>query len=92
MDFKYNLKKAIADTAQTVAQKTGELVECSKTKYSIYDLNNEIEKVYTDLGRKIYECYKEDEDASEFVSEKCAEIDSLNEKLDILKEKCDSGQ
>ncbi len=87
MEFKENVKKAVTDTAQTVMKKTGEFVENSKTKYSIFDLNNEIERVYKEIGEKIYQGYKNDEDISEFVKEKCAEIDELSKKVDILKQK-----
>ena len=85
MEFKENVKKAVTDTAQTVMKKTGEFVENSKTKYSIFDLNNEIERVYKEIGEKIYQGYKNDEDISEFVKEKCAEIDELSKKSGYTK-------
>ena len=87
MDFMDNVKKAITDTAKIAAQKTGEFVENSKTKYSIYDLKNEIEKIYTEIGAAVYTGRKEDNDISEFVEKKCDEIDVLAEKMDILKKK-----
>ena len=54
MDFLSNVKKAFKDTSKTVVQKTEELVETSKTKYSIYDVKNDIEAIYTEIGREIY--------------------------------------
>ena len=45
MNFFENLKKAAGKGFNAVAKKTGEIVEDSKTKYSIFDLKNEIEKV-----------------------------------------------
>ena len=44
MDFWTNCKKIFMDTAQTVAKKTEEVVETSKTKYSIYDAKNDIQR------------------------------------------------
>ncbi len=85
MDFLSNVKKLFADTGKTVAKKTGELVETSKTKYGIYDVKNDIEKVYTEIGREIYAAYKEDRNAADFIEEKCAEIDVLVEKMETLK-------
>lgn len=87
MDFIENLKKAVTDTAQTAVKKTGKFVEDSKTKYSIYDLKNDIEKIYTEIGSEVYRSYKADENISEFIESKCAEIDSLNEKIEELKNK-----
>ena len=89
MDFLSNVKKLFVDTTKTVAKKTGELVEDSKTKYSIYDAKNDIEKVYTDIGREIYAGYKEDRNVAEFIEEKCKEIDVLVEKMETLKDKLD---
>ncbi len=87
MDFLSNVKKMFTDTTKTVAKKTGELVETSKTKYSIYDAKNDIEKIYTDIGREIYAGYKEDRNVAEFIEEKCKEIDALVEKMETLKDK-----
>ena len=87
MDFMENLKKAVTDTAQTAVKKTEKFVEDSKTKYSIYDLKNDIEKIYTEIGSEVYRSYKADENISDFIESKCAEIDSLNEKIEELKNK-----
>ncbi len=89
MDFMENLKKAAADTAQTVAKKTGRFVENSKTKYSIFDLKNEIEKIYTEIGGQVYKSYKSDENIAEYIENKCAEIDLLNRKIEELQGKLD---
>ena len=87
MKFVENLKKAAENTFSKVATKTGEIVEDSKTKYSIFDLNNDIEKIYTELGKEIYRGYKADENVSEFIEAKCAEIDKINAEIELLKQK-----
>ncbi len=89
MNIMDNLKNAITDTANVAVQKTGRFVEKSKTKYSIYDLKNEIEKIYTQLGEEVYKSYKSDESIADFVENKCAEIDVLNGKIAELKGKLD---
>jgi len=86
MDFLTNLKKAAADTGKTVVEKTNKFIKVSKTKYNIYDAKNDIEKIYTDMGREIYLGYKEDKNVAEFIEEKCQEIDALIEKMETLKE------
>lgn len=85
MDFLSNVKRFFKDTGKTVAKKTGELVETSKTKYSIYDAKNDIEKIYTEIGREIYAAYRDDRNAADFIEEKCNEIDTLVEKMETLK-------
>ncbi len=87
MNFFENLKKAVTDTAEVAVKKTGDLVETSKTKYSIYDLKNEIEKIYAEIGKAVYNGYKEDINISDVLEKKCLEIDDLVSKMDILKQK-----
>ena len=89
MKFFENLKKAVIDTAEVAAKKTGDLLETSKTKYSIYDLKNEIEKIYTEIGEAVYRAYKEDVNISELLEKKCSEIDVLASEIDALKQKLD---
>lgn len=91
MNFWENLKRAASDTAQTAVRKTGDIVETSKTKYSVFDLKNEIEKRYAEIGKEVYECFKDDRNNSEFIEEKCAEIRELHEKMDILKQKLEKN-
>ncbi|MBQ9757383.1 MAG: hypothetical protein IJW15_03065 [Clostridia bacterium] len=86
MNFLTNLKKAAKDAGVTVAKKTNEIIKVSKTKYNIYDAKNDIEKIYTDMGREIYLGYKEDKNVAEFIEEKCQEIDALIAKMESLKE------
>ncbi len=89
MKFFENVKIAAEKTVSTVAKKTGEIVEDSKTKYSIFDLNNEIEKIYSEMGKEIYLAYKEDRNAAEFIEEKCTAIDELQAEIDALRSKLD---
>lgn len=87
MKFVENLKKAAENTFHTVTKKTGEFVEDSKTKYSIFDLKNEIEKVYAEIGKEIYLASKEDRNVADFIENKCAEIDKLNAEIEELQKK-----
>ncbi len=89
MKFFENARIAAEKTFNTVAKKTGEIVEDSKTKYSIFDLNNEIGKIYGEMGKEIYAAYKEDRNAAEFIEEKCKLIDELQAQIDELRSKLD---
>ena len=89
MKFWENLKTAAGKTVNTVVKKTGEVVEDSKVKYAIFDLKNEIEKTYAEIGKEIYLGYKEDRSVAEFIEEKCATIDKFNEEISELQSKLD---
>ncbi len=86
MDFLTNLKRMFMGTTRTVAQKTGEIVETTKVKYSIFDAKGEIEQIYTDMGREIYKGYAEGYSVADYIEEKCYKIDELREKMEALKE------
>ena len=90
MDFN-DVKKVVSDTAQKVVQKSGEAVEFGKIKYKIYDLQNENNKLFTQIGQDVYESYKCDVSAADIadkcdiIDEKKAEIEDLQAKLVELK-------
>lgn len=92
MDFFEQVKNKTVDVAQTVAQKSGEVVEISKIKYAIFDLNNDIKKLYSEIGKLVYLEAGDSTEYSEGVLMKCeiirakkAKIASLNAKAERVK-------
>ncbi len=86
MDFFENVKSAVGNAAQTVVKKSGEVVEYSKIKYSMFDTSNGIKNLYAQIGEAIYKSYKNDTPIDDSVKEKCAEIDKLSEQLEVYAE------
>ena len=84
MDFVENVKTAVTNTAQTVVKKSNELVELSKQKYAVYDLKNDIKKLYAEIGQLIYEGLHNGEEMSEEVRIKCEIIDAKKAKISAL--------
>ncbi len=87
MDFLNQVKKTATDVAQKVAQKSTELVEVSKIKYEIYDLNNDVKKLYTEIGKLVYAKLKDSETLPEDVQMKCEIIEAKLAAIDALKSK-----
>lgn len=85
MDFVENVKDVISNAAQTVAEKSGEILEKSKVQYSIFDLNNDIKKLYTEIGRLAYQTFKTDDDNSDEIKMKCEIISAKLAKIEVLK-------
>ena len=54
MDFLENVMSAVGSAAQTVVKKSGEVVEYSKLKYSMFDLSNSIKNLYSQIGEAVY--------------------------------------
>lgn len=77
-------------TAETIASKTGEVVDHAATKLKIKGLELRKDEQYETLGRLVYRSLRTGEDTEEERNQAVAEIDALNEKITALKEKCSS--
>lgn len=91
-DFFGNLKKNLTETAEKVAKKTGEVadvvakktedvVEVTKIKNQIRTMERNNERDLTDIGKMIYESYKNGEEVDEKFAELCAAIKEREEEL-----------
>lgn len=87
MEFFEQVKKTATDVAQKVAQKSNEVLEVSKIKYEVYDLNADIKKLYTEIGKQVYAQMKGVENLPEEVSMKCEIIEAKLAKIEALKQK-----
>lgn len=84
MDYFESLKKTTADVTYKAVKTTEKLVEVSKLKYRIYDINMQIEKIQARIGNEVYTSYVEEREISGSVDEMCRKIDELKEKVEIL--------
>lgn len=87
MDFLEQLKKTAADVAQTVAEKSNEVVEVSKIKYAIHDLSGDVKKLYLELGKLAYEELKESSALTDDMQIKCEIIEAKLAKIDAMRKK-----
>ena len=87
MDFFEQVKKTASDVAQVVTQKSNEVLEISKIKYAIHDLNSDIKKLYIELGKLTYEELKGNSALSDDMQIKCEIIDAKRAKIAALKKK-----
>ncbi|MCI8597206.1 MAG: hypothetical protein HFJ10_02010 [Lachnospiraceae bacterium] len=88
-----DLGRAISSAADTIGRKTGELVEITRLKNQIYNLERGIKKDYTDLGKMIYERYMSTGTTEESLLPICEEIaqkeiliQQYGNEIDSLKE------
>ena len=80
--------KTATDTYNTVADKSGKAIEDAKLKLSIAEKEDEIEEIYKEMGRAVYDSYKSGEDVgkaftkdSKAIDKKLTEIDEMNKKI-----------
>lgn len=82
-----NMKKIFTDAAKAAVQKSNEVIETAKSKYSEFDIQNSIDGMYKKLGKLVYEGYKNDEDVTASITGICEEIAKKTDELANLKSK-----
>ena len=75
------------NAADVASKKTGEVVESSKVRYQMKQLEWEIEKAYAKLGAIVYESRKSTEPFEEIIQLAVSEIDDLKERYHTYSEK-----
>ncbi len=77
----------VKDVAETVGNKTGELVEIGKIKIKIAELRREIAGAHEGLGRLVYDSRKSGEDVADMVDACVEHIAGMYGDLEELEEK-----
>ncbi len=85
------ISKKVGDTASntynTVADKSGKLIEETKLKISISDKETDIDEIYEEIGKSIYTTYKAGEDVGKDFTKQCKKIDKLNDEINEMNKK-----
>jgi len=93
MDFSDKVKdvsKKVGDVAEktykTVADKSNQMIKSAKLRIQVSDLEQEIEIMYADMGKRIYEIYKNGEVVEGFEKD-CKKIEKIYKDIVALDEK-----
>lgn len=93
MEFSDKVKdvsKKVGDVAEktykTVADKSNQLIQNTKLKIKISDLEQEIEIMYNDFGKRVYEKFKAGEEVPGFEKE-CKKISKMYKEIEELDSK-----
>jgi flagellar motility protein MotE (MotC chaperone) len=91
MDGFNKFAKNLTEGANSVAKKSGEMVEVAKLNLAIQNDENRIEEIYKEIGKSQYKKSKEvnlsDEPESDEIAERFKEIDELFKSIETKKEK-----
>jgi RNA polymerase subunit RPABC4/transcription elongation factor Spt4 len=87
MSFFDNLGKKIGETAQAAQKKTNEMVEISKLNKAISTEEDKIQKMYNELGKRIYQTFSSGEEVNPEIAEGCEQIKIYEENIKDLKKK-----
>lgn len=77
--------KTATETYNTVADKSGKAFEDAKLKISIADKEEEIEAIYMEMGKTVYDTYKSGEDVGKAFSKEGKKIDKIFTEIDDMK-------
>lgn len=85
------ISKKVGDTASntynTVADKSGKLIEETKLKIAISDKETDIDEIYEEIGKAVYNAYKLGEDVGKEFTKQGKKIDKLNEEIAEMNKK-----
>ena len=90
MEFFDKLGKKASEAYKITADKTGKLAKEAKNKMKIGELKSEINDIYEEIGKAVYQKHirEEEYDISNDIEEKCTKIDLLSDEIDSYLKEC----
>ena len=88
MDFFDKLGKKATEAYKITADKTGKIAKETKLKFKISELKSQIEEIYEEIGKKVYEKHIREEEIciKKDLEEECAKIDVLASEIEDLQD------
>ena len=90
MDFFSDLGKKLGDAAEATVSKANELVEVTKLNAQIASEEKQINKLYAEIGKIVFEHDKED--PNEAIADQCSQIIVAQENIEYLKRKIEEAK
>ena len=69
------------DTYNVVVDKSGKMIEDTKSKIAISEKENQIEDIYMEIGKIVYDMYQQGEDVGERFKTEVEKIDTLKKEI-----------
>ena len=90
MEFFDKIGKKASEAYKITADKTGKIAKETKLKLKMGDLKGQINDLYEEIGKKVYEKHvrKENIDIEKELEEQCAKIDMLSEEIENILKQC----
>lgn len=87
MNLLDEIGKKASQTYKSAAEKTGKLSKIAKLKMKMNEDKDEIEELYQEIGKKIYEKHirEEEMDITSFLEERCSDIDLLCDEIEGIR-------
>ena len=90
MEFFNKLGKKASEAYKVTADKTGKLAKEAKLRMKMGELKSEINDIYEDIGKAVYENHVREEknDITKELDEKCTKIDCLSDEIESILKEC----
>lgn len=90
MDFFDKIGKKASQAAKVTADKTGKIAKETKIKFKIGELKTQINGIYEEIGKKVYEKHTREEEVciKKDLEEQCTKIDVLSDEIESLLKEC----
>lgn len=90
MEFFDKLGKKASQAAKMTADKTGKIAKETKLKFKIGELRTQINNIYEEIGKKVYEKHIREEEIciKKDLEEQCTKIDVISDEIDSLLKEC----
>ncbi len=90
MEFFEKIGKKASEAYKITADKTGKIAKETKLKLKINELKTQVNDIYEEIGKKVYEKHIREENISiqKDLEEECTKIDVLSDEIDNLLKEC----
>ncbi len=90
MEFFDKIGKKASEAYKITADKTGKIAKETKNKLKMGELKSQINELYEQIGKKIYEKHVQNEniDINKDLEEECTKIDVITDEIDSLLKEC----
>lgn len=90
MEFFDKLGKKASEAYKMTADKTGKIAKETKIKFKIGELRTQVNDVYEEIGKKVYEQHVLEGEISieKEIEEYCTKLDVLSDEIDSLLKQC----
>lgn len=90
MEFFDKLGKKASEAYKMTADKTGKIAKETKLKLKMNELKSQVNDIYEEIGRKVYEKHTREENISikNDLESECTRIDVLSDEINELLQEC----
>ncbi|MBQ3022163.1 MAG: hypothetical protein IJD91_02395 [Clostridia bacterium] len=89
MEFLDKVKKVATDVAAASSKQSKKLYSIAKLNLEVVEKQNSVKNLYKEAGFEAYKAYKEEKDVKEAVLPILEKIDSIEEKIAIIRKTID---